>query len=178
MRYFYDPEYDRIVDESVPMHQHKYFSYKSYEDFVRENFREIRTVSDALGLEKILDKGGVSRIVGKDGLEVQNDCCPETRIIWIRQDEDCVDGWYEVYADAVLPRRCSNCDRRMSYGYPCYGLEVEDEDPTYAERCSKYRPRDLKAEREEREYTPCATFGDYSPSCPWNAPGMSIRDFI
>lgn len=20
--------------------------------------------------------------------------------------------------------------------------------------------------------------GDYSPSCPWNAPGMSIRDFI
>lgn len=23
-----------------------------------------------------------------------------------------------------------------------------------------------------------ATNGDYSPSCPWNAPGMSIRDFI
>ncbi len=30
----------------------------------------------------------------------------------------------------------------------------------------------------EDEYTPSATAGDYSPSCPWNAPGMSIRDFI
>lgn len=28
------------------------------------------------------------------------------------------------------------------------------------------------------DYTPSATNGDYSPSCPWNAPGMSIRDFF
>lgn len=27
-------------------------------------------------------------------------------------------------------------------------------------------------------YTPSATRGDYSPSHPWDAPGMSIRDFI
>ena len=27
-------------------------------------------------------------------------------------------------------------------------------------------------------YTPSATAGDYSPSSPWNAPGMSVRDFI
>lgn len=32
-------------------------------------------------------------------------------------------------------------------------------------------------EFEERYSTSC-TNGDYSPSCPWNAPGMSIRDFI
>ena len=31
---------------------------------------------------------------------------------------------------------------------------------------------------EEDEYTPCAENGDYSPSNPWDAPGMSIRDFI
>ncbi len=30
---------------------------------------------------------------------------------------------------------------------------------------------------EEGEYIPSATAGDYSPSCPWNAPGMNIRDF-
>lgn len=30
---------------------------------------------------------------------------------------------------------------------------------------------------EEKPSTSC-TNGDYSPSCPWNAPGMSIRDFI
>lgn len=31
---------------------------------------------------------------------------------------------------------------------------------------------------EEEDYTPSATNGDYSPSNPWDAPGMSIRDFI
>jgi hypothetical protein len=31
---------------------------------------------------------------------------------------------------------------------------------------------------DEYDYTPSATHGDYSPSCPWNAPGMSISDFI
>lgn len=28
------------------------------------------------------------------------------------------------------------------------------------------------------DYCPSSTAGDYSPSNPWNAPGMSIRDFI
>ena len=31
---------------------------------------------------------------------------------------------------------------------------------------------------EEDDYTPSATRGDYIPSSPWNAPGMSIHDFI
>ncbi len=31
---------------------------------------------------------------------------------------------------------------------------------------------------EEDEYIPSSTNGDYSPSNPWDAPGMSIRDFI
>lgn len=32
---------------------------------------------------------------------------------------------------------------------------------------------------DEEEYdTPSATRGDYSPSNPWDAPGMSINDFI
>ncbi len=34
------------------------------------------------------------------------------------------------------------------------------------------------AEEEPEEYCPSATAGDYGPGCPWNAPGMSIRDFI
>ena len=32
-------------------------------------------------------------------------------------------------------------------------------------------------EYEEKEYT-SVTGGDYSASCPWDAPGMSARDFI
>ena len=31
---------------------------------------------------------------------------------------------------------------------------------------------------EDEEYIPCSENGDYSPSNPWDAPGMSIRDFI
>lgn len=30
----------------------------------------------------------------------------------------------------------------------------------------------------QEEYVPSAENGDYSPSNPWDAPGMSIRDFI
>ena len=30
----------------------------------------------------------------------------------------------------------------------------------------------------EDDYIPSATAGDYSPSNPWDAPGMSIHDFI
>lgn len=31
---------------------------------------------------------------------------------------------------------------------------------------------------DDDKYTPSAECGDYSPSNPWNAPGMSISDFI
>ena len=30
----------------------------------------------------------------------------------------------------------------------------------------------------DKEYCPSSTNGDYSPSNPWDAPGMSIKDFI
>lgn len=31
---------------------------------------------------------------------------------------------------------------------------------------------------DDEEYIPSVTKGDYSPSNPWDAPGMSIHDFI
>lgn len=33
-------------------------------------------------------------------------------------------------------------------------------------------------EYDEEDYVPSSTNGDYSPSNPWDAPGMSISDFI
>lgn len=38
-------------------------------------------------------------------------------------------------------------------------------------------PEDFEKEYEE-DYTPSSTNGDYSPSNPWDAPGMSVSDFI
>ena len=31
---------------------------------------------------------------------------------------------------------------------------------------------------KDEEYVPSATNGDYSPGNPWDAPGMSVKDFI
>jgi hypothetical protein len=31
---------------------------------------------------------------------------------------------------------------------------------------------------DNKEYIPSSTNRDYSPSNPWNAPGMSVKDFI
>ena len=45
------------------------------------------------------------------------------------------------------------------------GITNEDED-------------DDEDEYDDDDYTPSSTHGDYSPSAPWNAPGMSISDFI
>lgn len=33
-------------------------------------------------------------------------------------------------------------------------------------------------EEDEEEYEPSSSGGDYSPSNPWGAPGMSVSDFI
>lgn len=44
---------------------------------------------------------------------------------------------------------------------------------------NEFYPEDKTEDIEEKtEYTPSATNGDYSPSNPWDAPGMSIRDFL
>lgn len=179
MKYYYDPEYDRIVDESVPVKQYANLRAsgwlaKSLKDFVADNFIPLRTVADA----EFLDC--VTHVVGRDGLELaMNDKIRSERIIWIMQDEDCFDGYYELVAACDSPRCCDNCRRRISGdGLPCSGYELEEEYPDIAMTCADFLPRDRKEERAVAEYTPCATYGDYSPSSPWNAPGMSIHDFI
>lgn len=45
-----------------------------------------------------------------------------------------------------------------------------------------FRPSELEyfglIEEDDDDYTPSAENGDYSPSNPWDAPGMNIWDFI
>ena len=55
--------------------------------------------------------------------------------------------------------------------------ETEEDEIKEANNCDKYE-EGTPACLEEDEYCPSATHGDYSPSSPWDAPGMSIRDFI
>ena len=82
-------------------------------------------------------------------------------------------------------RKCSNCKNRAFnglYGIPDYCMDYEmthseKDEINVAADCILYEegtPSCLKRD----EYCPSATNGDYSPSNPWDAPGMSIRDFI
>ncbi len=46
MKKYHDPEYDRVVDESVPKKQYEWFAqqpwfHKSYDEFLADNFTEI-----------------------------------------------------------------------------------------------------------------------------------------
>lgn len=87
-------------------------------------------------------------------------------------------------AKVTLERSCCNCKNRcyssmfgMDY---CIGYEMcssPEDEVSEAQNCSQFEfgtPEVL----EDDSYCPSSTFGDYSPSNPWDAPGMSIRDFI
>ena len=70
-------------------------------------------------------------------------------------------------------------NRRNDVQYKINLLEIEfydvDHNKTYPvaqEVLDKFNGYDTE------EYIPSSTNGDYSPSNPWNAPGMSVKDFI
>ena len=50
---------------------------------------------------------------------------------------------------------------QIEYAFDIDGVRSEDEENEY-----------------DDDYIPSAENGDYSPSNPWDAPGMSIKDFI
>lgn len=81
-------------------------------------------------------------------------------------------------------RKCGNCKNRMHYSWIgidyCIGYEMaltEHEEEEWAKGCKDYEEGTPSC-LEEEDYCPSATGGDYSPSNPWDAPGMSIKDFI
>lgn len=60
---------------------------------------------------------------------------------------------------------------------PCDGDDgICPFDARYAEDCRVYCG--LGVDEDEDEYISSSENGDYSPSNPWDAPGMSIKDFI
>ena len=80
-------------------------------------------------------------------------------------------------------KKCGNCKHRWFEGdwgltECCLGYELsetEEDEIREASTCGRYEEGNPG---EEEKYCPSSTAGDYSPSCPWNAPGMSTRDFI
>jgi len=94
------------------------------------------------------------------------------------------DYHYENYKDAeelvrALTEDCESINYQNDYGTWRYeyvieeNFESEDEYEGYVEYWERMEMRS-----DESNYCPSSTTGDYSPSCPWNAPGMSVKDFI
>ena len=81
-------------------------------------------------------------------------------------------------------RKCGNCKNRCynSWSGIDYCLDYEmittdEEEIEVAKKCTIFEEGTPDCLVDD-DYCPSATGGDYSPSSPWNAPGMSIRDFI
>lgn len=83
-----------------------------------------------------------------------------------------------------MKRKCGNCKHRWWKNWgstECcmwYSMTTtEEEEIKEAADCEKYEEGNPSC-FEDEEYCPSSTNGDYSPSNPWDAPGMSIHDFI
>lgn len=69
--------------------------------------------------------------------------------------------------------KCKDCQRYFRDTHNLCGLAEQEIVNGDSEACESF-----EQVYDDEDYTPSATHGDYSPSCPWNAPGMSIKDFI
>ena len=70
-------------------------------------------------------------------------------------------------------RKCRECAKYFKEPHDiCYLAEIDEVDGN-TDACEKFVEF-----YDDDDYTPSATNGDYSPSCPWNAPGMKISDFF
>lgn len=83
-----------------------------------------------------------------------------------------------------MTKTCRNCKHRcfaswsgIEYCLPYEMTETEAEEIETAESCDRYETGTPDCLNKDYD-CPSASAGDYSPSSPWNAPGMSIRDFV
>ena len=66
---------------------------------------------------------------------------------------------------ALSPEERQELDQKEAEALADHDCEVEDDFP-------------VGDWREDMYYCPSSTAGDYGPGNPWDAPGMSVRDFI
>lgn len=86
---------------------------------------------------------------------------------------------YEHISKKKLIRLYSGVPNEELEDYILHYFDEEVESIDEAEDiCAKAEDNLFSESSVENHYCPSSTCGDYSPSCPWNAPGMSIHDFI
>jgi hypothetical protein len=98
----------------------------------------------------------------------------------------CVKRFNAAIMTVEKGRTCSNCKNRAFSGWDgieyCWGYEMtgsKREEIVEACICRMFEPGTPECfNKDDEHYCPSSTAGDYSPSSPWNAPGLSVRDFI
>lgn len=81
--------------------------------------------------------------------------------------------------DELLRETCEDDLFMEEHEYKYFEIGFSNTEPDYDDDDSLFDDEDFEDfDEDNRLYTSSATNGDYSPSCPWNAPGMSIKDFI
>ena len=79
--------------------------------------------------------------------------------------------WYTVSFQAKMSEEDVRAMNKCFYKTMADSMQI-------TECCALDIDDDCEQDDEDEEYIPSATNGDYSPSNPWDAPGMSISDFI
>lgn len=89
---------------------------------------------------------------------------------------------YDVFSDNArdLPAylECSTDDEIKDWYIRRVWNEFLNDDQKEQVRRDFYAEPEPEEEDDDEEYIPSATNGDYGPGDPWNAPGMSVSDFI
>ena len=91
------------------------------------------------------------------------DCYPRIACFVVeRRETECEDFNYSLVYNNI-EEACEEFKKVITkYGVTKVGIATDINDYLY----------------DDEPYIPCATYGDYGPSNPWDAPGMSIHDFI
>lgn len=109
--------------------------------------------------------------------------------VYIKAEEHTLIALAAALREAQVEGTLSDIAYQIEYYFDVDGLQSENQGSQYpcdygecpynAEGgydCRNYCG--LGVDEDEEEYIPSAENGDYSPSNPWDAPGMSIKDFI
>ena len=85
---------------------------------------------------------------------------------WLKLDPDYADR-FDDWIDSLREELAKTPEQR------------EEESRRFCEELAEREAEMMYQELHDPEhYCPSATAGDYGPGNPWDAPGMSIRDFI
>lgn len=82
---------------------------------------------------------------------------------------------YEFDIDGVRSEDKESRTTPCDHGDCPFGAECSEDCRYY---CGLGVDEDEEDYEDDEEYIPSAENGDYSPSNPWDAPGMSMSDFI